>query len=171
MRSWFSSNIVGHSEIADDPCSLRAQSLLRACVVDGILRPEEHPELYGEIGHAASLHLHPWRGTAQESCDSVELFGWLGHAMQLKVSFVCNEALMAAPLVADLALFLDVARTRGRAGVQDWLAFYFRSPMAPLGARPVHDLFAQRVRLEDELLSLAAVPARRNAVGAVVPVL
>ncbi len=163
LKGWFSTNILGNrdGEVLDDPQCFRSKEVTKTGVLDAILEPSVHPELYGEVSHKISIHYYPPRGDAKEGWDNVDLFGWLGYPMQIKVNFLCRDSILAAPLVLDLALLLDVAARAGRSGVQDWLSFYFKSPM-PAEGRPVeHDLFCQRERLDAELFALADELSRR----------
>ena len=149
LEGWFSTNILGNrdGEVLDDPESFRAKEVSKAAVLDSILDPRRAPELYGELDHKVRINYYRPRGDAKESWDSIDLFGWLGYPMQLKINFLCRDSILAAPIVLDLALLLDLASRAGRAGVQDWLSFYFKSPHVPVGHFPEHDLFRQHRRL------------------------
>jgi myo-inositol-1-phosphate synthase len=157
LRGWFSTNILGNrdGEVLDDPANFRSKELTKSGVLDAILPSDEFPELYGEVSHKVSIHYYPPRGDEKEGWDNVDLFGWLGYPMQLKINFLCRDSILAAPLVLDLALFLDLASRMQRPGVQDWLSFYFKSPVARPGARVEHDLFAQLRRLEEAVRGMA----------------
>ncbi|HEV8549608.1 MAG TPA: inositol-3-phosphate synthase [Polyangiaceae bacterium] len=153
LNGWFSTNILGNrdGEVLDDPDSFRAKERSKLGVLEQVLEPERYPELYGKFHHKVRIEYYPPRGDAKEGWDNIDLFGWLGYPMQLKIDFLCRDSILAAPLVLDLALFMDLAQRAGLSGTQDWLSFYFKSPMTQPGAAPVHDLFAQLGRLETAL--------------------
>jgi myo-inositol-1-phosphate synthase len=153
VQGWYSTNILGNrdGEVLDDPSSFRAKEKTKLGVLESILDAEVHPELYGDLVHKVRIDYHPPRGDDKEAWDSIDLVGWLGYRMQLKIDFLCKDSILAAPLVLDLALLLDLAQRAGRSGLQDWLGFYFKSPMSPAGERPEHDLFRQRKALDGAL--------------------
>jgi myo-inositol-1-phosphate synthase len=157
LRGWFSTNILGNrdGEVLDDPESFRAKEVSKLGVLEGTLHPESHPELYGGIVHEVQINYYPPRGDAKEGWDNIDLFGWLGYPMQLKIDFLCRDSILAAPLVLDLALFLDLAQRVGFHGMQEWLSFYFKSPMHPTDRPPEHDLFAQLMKLKNTLRWMA----------------
>jgi len=156
LHGWYSTNILGNrdGEVLDDPESFRAKEVSKLGVLEDILQPEAHPDLYAKLVHKVRIDYYPPRGDSKEGWDNIDLFGWLGYPMQLKVNFLCRDSILAAPLVLDLALLLDLAQRAGLHGVQDWLGFYFKSPMTIPGAHPEHDLFVQLARLEDTLRGL-----------------
>jgi myo-inositol-1-phosphate synthase len=157
LNGWFSTNILGNrdGEVLDDPQAFRAKEVTKTGVLDTILQPSEYPELYGKFSHKVSIHYYPPRGDAKEGWDNIDLFGWLGLPMQIKVNFLCRDSILAAPLVLDLALFLDLAKRAGWRGVQEWLSFFFKSPTVPEGLYPEHDLFIQQTKLKNTLRVLA----------------
>jgi myo-inositol-1-phosphate synthase len=161
LRGWFSTNILGNrdGEVLDDPDSFRSKEVSKLGVLETILRPEEQPDLYGEIYHKVRINYYPPRGDDKEGWDNIDLFGWLGYPMQIKVDFLCKDSILAAPIALDLALLLDLARRAGRGGVQDWLGFYFKSPQPLAGRSAEHDLFAQESRLHETLRGWAHGPA------------
>jgi myo-inositol-1-phosphate synthase len=170
VRGWFSTNILGNrdGEVLDDPDSFRAKEVTKLGVLESILRSDLYPELYGKLSHKVRIDYYPPRGDAKEGWDSIDIFGWLGYPMQIKVNFLCRDSILAAPVVLDLALLLDASARAGMRGIQDWLGFYFKSPMTPAGHPPLHDLFAQAAALDTTLRRLAqehraapvAAPAR-----------
>jgi myo-inositol-1-phosphate synthase len=159
LRGWYSTNILGNrdGEVLDDPGSFRAKETSKLGVLDSILEPEANPELYGKLVHKVRIDYYPPRGDAKEGWDNIDLFGWLGYPMSIKIDFLCRDSILAAPLVLDLALFADLAQRSGRAGIQDWLSFYFKAPMAESEA-PVHNLFLQMRMLKNELRRILGVP-------------
>jgi len=169
LRGWFSTNILGNrdGEVLDDPQAFRSKEITKGSVLETILEGALYPELYGEISHKVTIHYYPPRGDAKEGWDNIDLFGWLGYPMQIKINFLCRDSILAAPLVLDLALLGDLAKRQGRAGLQDWLSFYFKSPMTPAGVPPEHDLFAQYHRLEATLRAMAAEHEAQKAAALV----
>jgi myo-inositol-1-phosphate synthase len=165
LRGWYSTNILGNrdGEVLDDPSSFRAKERSKLGVLESILDGERQPDLYGDYVHKVRIDYYPPRGDAKEGWDSIDLFGWLGYPMQLKVDFQCRDSILAAPLVLDLALLLDVAERAGRRGTQDWLGFYFKNPMTDRDARAQHDVFRQLARLEEALRSIARDVPRLDA--------
>jgi myo-inositol-1-phosphate synthase len=157
LNGWFSTNILGNrdGEVLDDADSFRAKERSKLGVLEQVLEPERYPELYGKFHHKVRIEYYPPRGDAKEGWDNIDLFGWLGYPMQLKIDFLCRDSILAAPLVLDLALFMDLAQRAGLSGTQDWLSFFFKSPMTQPGAAPVHDLFAQQLVLENTLRGFA----------------
>jgi myo-inositol-1-phosphate synthase len=164
LRGWFSTNILGNrdGEVLDDPQAFRSKEITKTGVLDDLLSSSQFPQLYGEISHKVSIHYYPPRGDQKEGWDNIDLFGWLGYPMQLKINFLCRDSILAAPLVLDLALFMDLASRMGRAGIQDWLSFYFKSPLPPPGRRAEQDLFVQRSQLEAALREMAAQEEQRS---------
>ncbi|MDQ3032169.1 MAG: inositol-3-phosphate synthase [Myxococcota bacterium] len=153
IRGWFSTNILGNrdGEVLDDPESFRCKEATKLGVLDAILEPERHPELYRDLYHKVRIEYYPPRGDAKEGWDNIDIVGWLGYPMQIKIDFLCRDSILAAPLVLDLALFLDLAQRAGFSGTQEWLGFYFKSPMSAPGLQPAHDLFVQLKKLENTL--------------------
>jgi myo-inositol-1-phosphate synthase len=153
LSGWFSTNILGNrdGEVLDDPDSFKTKEVSKLGVLEHVLRPELHPELYGKLFHKVRIEYYPPRGDAKEGWDNVDLFGWLGYPMQMKIDFLCRDSILAAPIVLDLALFLDLAQRAGLRGTQEWLSFYFKSPMSAPGLRPEHDLFIQSMKLKNTL--------------------
>jgi myo-inositol-1-phosphate synthase len=156
LAGWFSTNILGNrdGEVLDEPSSFRTKEESKLSVLDVILRKDLHPELYGGYTHQVSIHYYPPRGDNKEGWDNIDVFGWLGYPMQIKVNFLCRDSILAAPLVLDLALFLDLAQRAGMQGVQEWLSFYFKSPQTAPGLYPEHDLFIQLMKLKNTLRHL-----------------
>ncbi|MEM9563450.1 MAG: inositol-3-phosphate synthase [Actinomycetota bacterium] len=158
LRGWYSTNILGNrdGEVLDDPANFRTKESSKLGVLDTILEPEENPELYGEIDHVVRINYYPPRGDNKEGWDAIDIFGWLGYPMEIKVDFSCRDSILAAPLVLDLVLFLDLAARAGQSGIQEWLSFYFKAPQTDDGTEPSHDLFAQERELHRVLASLAS---------------
>jgi myo-inositol-1-phosphate synthase len=142
-------------EILDDPDSFRAKEVTKSGVLDSILEPHLYPDLYKDLYHKVRINYYPPRGDAKEGWDNIDIFGWLGYPMQIKVDFLCRDSILAAPLVLDLALLLDLSRRAGRSGVQEWLSFFFKSPHVAGGHVAEHDLFIQHFRLKNTLRVLA----------------
>jgi myo-inositol-1-phosphate synthase len=153
LRGWFSTNILGNrdGEVLDDPDSFHTKEVSKLGVIEHILQAERHPELYGNIFHKVRIEYYPPRGDAKEGWDNIDLFGWLGYPMQMKIDFLCRDSILAAPLVLDLALLLDLAQRAGFHGTQEWLSFYFKSPMTAPGLYPEHDLFVQHAKLQNTM--------------------
>jgi len=156
LAGWFSTNILGNrdGEVLEDPGSFKTKEISKLSVLESILEPEANPELYGKIEHRVNINYYPPRGDNKEGWDNIDITGWLGYPMQIKVNFLCRDSILAAPLVLDLALFIDLAHRAGKSGTQHWLSFYFKSPQTE-GNKPVHDLFEQLDNLETELKSIA----------------
>jgi myo-inositol-1-phosphate synthase len=153
VRGWFSTNILGNrdGEVLDDPGSFRAKEVTKSSVLDAILQPDLYPALYKDLYHKVRINYYPPRGDEKEGWDNIDIFGWLGYPMQIKVDFLCRDSILAAPIVLDLALFLDLAQRSGRSGIQEWLSFYFKSPQVAPGHVVEHDLFIQHFRLKNTL--------------------
>ena len=153
LNGWYSTNILGNrdGEVLEDPESFKAKEATKLGVLDAILEPETHEELYGNVVHKVRIDYYPPRGDAKEGWDNIDLFGWMGYPMQIKINFLCRDSILAAPIVLDLALFLDLAQRSKFRGIQEWLGFYFKSPMAAEGLRPDHDLFVQLIKLKNTL--------------------
>jgi myo-inositol-1-phosphate synthase len=153
IDGWFSTNILGNrdGEVLDDPDSFRSKEVSKLGVLEHILEPSSHKDLYGKLFHKVRIEYYPPRGDAKEGWDNIDLFGWLGYPMQIKVDFLCRDSILAAPIVLDLALLMDLARRAGFSGTQEWLSFYFKSPMAAPGLAPEHDLFVQLMKLKNTM--------------------
>jgi myo-inositol-1-phosphate synthase len=157
VEGWYSTNILGNrdGEVLDDPDSFKAKEVSKLGVLDTIFEPERNPELYGDIHHVVRINYYPPRGDNKEGWDNIDIFGWLGYKMQIKIDFLCRDSILAAPIVLDLALFLDLARRSGMSGVQEWLSFYWKSPQpVQEGVYPEHDLFIQLTKLKNTLRHL-----------------
>src|ERR1700753_1252153 len=156
VNGWFSTNILGNRDglVLDDPDNFKTKEVSKLGVLEDILRPEDNPELYGEIYHKIRINYYPPHGDNKESWDNIDIFGWLGYPMQIKINFLCRDSILAAPLVLDLALFGDLAKRAGLSGVQEWLSFYFKSPQTTPGFRPEHDKFKQLNILQNALRKL-----------------
>jgi myo-inositol-1-phosphate synthase len=153
LNGWYSTNILGNrdGEVLDDPDSFRTKEVSKLGVLEHILQPDLYKQLYGELVHKVRIDYYPPRGDAKEGWDNIDLFGWLGYPMQIKVNFLCRDSVLAAPVVLDLALFLDLASRASFQGTQEWLSFYFKSPMSAPGLYPEHDLFIQLMKLKNTL--------------------
>jgi myo-inositol-1-phosphate synthase len=153
LSGWYSTNILGNrdGEVLDDPESFKTKEESKLGVLEHILQPSMYPDLYGKVFHKVRINYYPPRGDNKEGWDNIDIFGWLGYPMQIKVDFLCRDSILAAPLVLDLALFLDLAQRARMAGIQEWLSFYFKSPMAAPGLAPEHDLFIQHTKLKNTL--------------------
>jgi myo-inositol-1-phosphate synthase len=153
IRGWFSTNILGNrdGEVLDDPESFRSKEVSKLGVLEQILQPEVYPELYGDLYHKVRINYYPPKGDDKEGWDSIDIFGWLGYPMQIKIDFLCKDSILAAPIVLDLALFMDLAARAGRSGVQEWLSFYFKSPQHGKDLYPENDLFIQHTKLKNNL--------------------
>jgi myo-inositol-1-phosphate synthase len=153
LKGWFSSNILGNrdGEVLDDPDSFKTKEKSKLSVLDSILQPELYPQLYSNIYHIVRINYYPPRGDDKEGWDNIDIVGWMGYPMQLKINFLCKDSILAAPLVLDLILFIDLAKRKGMYGVQDWLSFFFKSPMHEEGVVPEHDLFIQQMKMKNTL--------------------
>jgi myo-inositol-1-phosphate synthase len=153
LRGWFSTNILGNrdGEVLDDPESFKTKEESKLGVLDFILQPNLYPELYGDLYHKVRINYYPPRGDNKEGWDNIDIFGWMGYPMQIKIDFLCRDSILAAPIVLDLILFLDLARRSGMKGIQEWLSFYFKSPMHARTVYPEHDLFIQLMKLKNTL--------------------
>ncbi len=153
MSGWFSTNILGNrdGEVLEDPGSFKSKEETKLSVLQQILQPQLYPELYKDLYHAVRINYYPPRGDAKEGWDNIDIFGWLGYPMQIKIDFLCRDSILAAPLVLDLVLFLDLAQRAGMKGIQEWLSFYFKAPMTAPGLYPEHDLFIQLMKLKNTL--------------------
>jgi myo-inositol-1-phosphate synthase len=153
LRGWFSTNILGNrdGEVLDDPDSFKTKEVSKLGVLEHILQPRVYPELYGNIYHKVRIEYYPPRGDQKEGWDNIDIYGWLGYPMQIKIDFLCRDSILAAPLVLDLALFMDLAQRAGWSGIQEWLSFYYKSPMTAPGLYPENDLFIQLMKLKNNL--------------------
>jgi myo-inositol-1-phosphate synthase len=153
LDGWFSTNILGNRDgaVLDDPESFRTKEESKLSVLEYILQPQLYPDLYKDYYHKVRINYYPPRGDAKEGWDNIDIRGWLDYPMQIKVDFLCRDSILAAPIVLDLALFLDLASRAGMSGIQEWLSFYFKSPMVAPGLYPEHDLFIQQTKLKNTL--------------------
>jgi len=153
VEGWYSTNILGNrdGEVLDDPESFKTKEESKKSVLDYILQPNLYPELYKDLCHVVRINYYPPRGDNKEGWDNIDIFGWLNYKMQLKVNFLCRDSILAAPIVLDVALLLDLAKRAGMEGIQEWLSFYFKSPMHAAGLYPEHDLFIQMMKLKNTL--------------------
>jgi myo-inositol-1-phosphate synthase len=156
VEGWYSTNILGNrdGEVLDDPESFKSKEVSKLGVLEYILQPQLYPKLYGNIHHVVRINYYPPRGDNKEGWDNIDIFGWLGYPMQIKIDFLCRDSILAAPIVLDLAIFLDLAGRVGMKGIQEWLSFYFKSPMTAPGLYPEHDLFIQLMKLKNTLRHL-----------------
>ena len=153
IRGWFSTNILGNRDglVLDDPDNFKTKEVSKLSVLDDILQPDINPELYGDLYHKVRINYYPPHGDNKESWDNIDIFGWLGYSMQIKINFLCRDSILAAPIVLDLALFMDLAKRANMTGIQEWLSFYFKSPQTAPGLRPEHDIFKQLIKLQNTL--------------------
>jgi myo-inositol-1-phosphate synthase len=153
LNGWYSTNILGNrdGEVLDDPESFKTKEESKLSVLEHILQPKLYPDLYGKFSHVVRINYYPPRGDNKEGWDNIDIFGWLGYPMQIKINFLCRDSILAAPIVLDLALFMDMASRVGMRGIQEWLSFYFKSPMHAEGLYPEHDLFIQLMKLKNTL--------------------
>jgi len=153
VQGWYSTNILGNrdGEVLDDPESFKTKEESKKSVLDYILQPDLYPQLYKDICHVVRINYYPPRGDNKEGWDNIDIFGWLGYPMQLKINFLCRDSILAAPIVLDLVIFLDLAKRAGWSGIQEWLSFFFKSPMHAKNLYPEHDLFIQSMKLKNTL--------------------
>lgn len=153
VRGWFSTNILGNRDglVLDDPDNFKTKEVSKLSVLEEILRPDINPELYGDLYHKVRINYYPPHGDNKESWDNIDIFGWLGYSMQIKINFLCRDSILAAPIVLDLALFMDLAKRANMTGIQEWLSFYFKSPQTAPGLNPEHDIFKQLIKLQNTL--------------------
>ncbi len=153
VKGWFSTNILGNrdGEVLEDPGSFKSKEVSKLGVLDYIFQPQLYPHLYGDLYHKVRINYYPPRGDAKEGWDNIDLFGWLGYPMQIKVDFLCRDSILAAPIVLDLVLLLDLAQRAELSGIQEWLSFYFKSPMTAPELYPEHDLFIQLMKLKNTM--------------------
>jgi len=153
VRGWFSTNILGNRDgyVLDHPDNFKTKEVSKLGVLEDIFRPDIDPELYGEIYHKIRINYYPPHGDNKESWDNIDIFGWLGYSMQIKINFLCKDSILAAPIVLDLALFFDLAKRANMSGIQEWLSFYFKWPQTLPELRPEHDIFKQLIKLQNTL--------------------
>ncbi|RFZ85013.1 inositol-3-phosphate synthase [Mucilaginibacter terrenus] len=153
VHGWFSTNILGNRDglVLDDPDNFKTKEVSKLGVLEDILRPDENPELYGEIFHKIRINYYPPHGDNKESWDNIDIFGWLGYKMQIKINFLCRDSILAAPIALDLAIFSDMAKRAGMSGIQEWLSFYLKSPQTAPGLHAENDIFKQLIKLENTL--------------------
>lgn len=156
IRGWFSTNILGNRDgyVLDHPDNFKTKEVSKLGVLEEILQPDINPELYGDLYHKIRINYYPPHGDNKESWDNIDIFGWLGYSMQIKINFLCKDSILAAPIVLDLALFLDLAKRAGMSGIQEWLSFYFKSPQHAPEIRAEHDIFKQLIKLQNTLRHL-----------------
>lgn len=156
LRGWYSTNILGNrdGEVLDDPQSFKTKEESKLSVLHTILQPELYPDLYKDFSHVVRINYYPPRGDNKEGWDNIDIVGWMNYPMQIKINFLCRDSILAAPIVLDLALFSDFAHRAGLKGIQEWLSFYYKSPMAAPGLQPEHDLFIQQTKLKNTLRHL-----------------
>lgn len=156
IHGWFSTNILGNrdGEVLDDPDNFKTKEVSKLGVLEEILQPEQNPDLYGDLYHKVRINYYPPHGDNKEGWDNIDIFGWLGYKMQIKIDFLCRDSILAAPIVLDLALFLDMAKRAELYGIQEWLSFYLKSPQAAKGLSPMHDIFLQNQKLLNTLRHL-----------------
>jgi myo-inositol-1-phosphate synthase len=156
LEGWYSTNILGNrdGEVLDDPESFKSKEVSKLGVLEHILQPHLYPDLYKDFSHVVRINYYPPRGDNKEGWDNIDIFGWLGYKMQIKIDFLCRDSILAAPIVLDLALFMDLAQRAGLSGIQEWLSFFFKSPMTAPGLYPEHDLFIQLMKLKNTLRHL-----------------
>jgi myo-inositol-1-phosphate synthase len=156
LAGWYSTNILGNrdGEVLDDPASFKTKEESKLSVLHTILQPEHYPDLYKDFCHVVRINYYPPRGDNKEGWDNIDIFGWMNYPMQIKVNFLCRDSILAAPIALDLALFSDFAQRAGMKGIQEWLSFYYKSPMAAQGLQPEHDLFIQQTKLKNTLRHL-----------------
>jgi myo-inositol-1-phosphate synthase len=153
LNGWFSTNILGNrdGEVLDDPESFKSKEVSKLGVLEHILQPKKYPQLYKDMYHKVRINYYPPRGDNKEGWDAIDIFGWMGYEMQIKVDFLCRDSILAAPIVLDLAIFMDLASRAGMKGIQEWLSFYFKSPQTAPGLYPEHDIFIQHMKLKNTL--------------------
>ncbi|GAC1516676.1 MAG: inositol-3-phosphate synthase [Gemmatimonadaceae bacterium] len=156
LAGWYSTNILGNrdGEVLDDPASFKTKEESKLSVLHTILQPDIYPDLYKDFSHVVRINYYPPRGDNKEGWDNIDIVGWMNYPMQIKINFLCRDSILAAPIVLDLALFSDFASRAGLKGIQEWLSFYYKSPMAAAGLQPEHDLFIQQTKLKNTLRHL-----------------
>jgi myo-inositol-1-phosphate synthase len=160
MKGWYSTNILGNRDgaVLEDPESFKSKEVSKLSVLEQICQPELYPDLYGDFYHKVTINYYPPRGDNKEGWDNIDIFGWLGYPMQVKVNFLCRDSILAAPIVLDLVIFMDLAQRAGLFGNQEWLSFYWKSPMHLPDQQPEHDLFVQLMRFKNTLRWLKNEP-------------
>lgn len=158
VAGWFSTNILGNRDgmVTDEPDNFRSKEVTKLGVLEDLLKPSEHPDLYGDISHMVRINYYPPKGDDKEGWDHIDLFGWLGYPMQLKIDFLCRDSILAAPVMLDLILFTDLAARAGWSGVQEWLSFYVKDPLTRPGETAIHGLAEQEQMLFAALRELAS---------------
>jgi myo-inositol-1-phosphate synthase len=153
IDGWYSTNILGNrdGEVLDDPESHKTKEMSKLGALEHIMQPKLYPDLYGKMHHVVRINYYPPRGDNKEGWDNIDIFGWMGYPMQIKINFLCRDSILAAPVVLDLAIFMDLAQRSGLSGVQEWLSFYWKSPMTPPNVYPEHDTFIQLMKLKNTL--------------------
>lgn len=153
VNGWFSTNILGNRDgyVLDDPDNFKTKEVSKLSVLEEIFKPESNPDLYGDMYHKVRINYYPPHGDSKESWDNIDIFGWLGYKMQIKINFLCRDSILAAPVALDLALFIDLAKRAGMSGIQEWLSFYLKSPQTAQGLAPEHDIFKQLTKLQNTL--------------------
>lgn len=153
VKGWFSTNILGNRDglVLDDPDNFKTKEVSKLSVLEEILNGEKNPELYGELYHKVRINYYPPHGDNKESWDNIDIFGWMDYPMQIKINFLCRDSILAAPIVLDLALFIDLAQRANMSGIQEWLSFYFKAPQTAEGLPPEHDIFKQLIKLQNTL--------------------
>jgi myo-inositol-1-phosphate synthase len=153
INGWFSTNILGNrdGEVLEDPGSFKTKEETKLSVLEQILQPDLYPHLYKDLYHSVKINYYPPRGDSKEGWDNIDIFGWMNYPMQIKIDFLCRDSILAAPLVLDLILFMDLAQRAGMKGIQEWLSFYFKGPMTAPGLYPEHDIFIQLMKLKNTL--------------------
>jgi myo-inositol-1-phosphate synthase len=153
IDGWYSTNILGNrdGEVLDDPESHKTKEVSKLGALEHIMQPALYPDLYSKMHHVVRINYYPPRGDNKEGWDNIDIFGWMGYQMQIKINFLCRDSILAAPVVLDLALFMDLAQRAGLSGIQEWLSFYWKSPMTPQGVYPEHDTFIQLMKLKNTL--------------------
>jgi myo-inositol-1-phosphate synthase len=156
LDGWYSTNILGNrdGEVLDDPENFKSKEVSKLSVLEHIFQPETYPDLYGNFSHVVRINYYPPRGDNKEGWDNIDIFGWLGYKMQIKIDFLCRDSILAAPLALDLAIFMDLAQRAKMKGIQEWLSFYFKAPQTAPGLYPEHDLFIQLMKLKNTLRHL-----------------
>jgi len=157
LNGWFSTNILGNrdGEVLDDPESFKTKEESKLGALEHILQPEMYPDLYSDMYHKVRINYYPPRGDNKEGWDNIDIFGWMGYPMQIKIDFLCRDSILAAPIVLDLALFMDLASRAGLSGIQEWLSFYLKAPQVGEGLYPEHDIFIQHMKLKNTIRWMA----------------
>ena len=156
VSGWFSTNILGNrdGEVLDDPDNFKTKEVSKLSVIDNIFEPEKYPDLYGDVYHKVRINYYPPRKDNKEAWDNIDIFGWMGYPMEIKVNFLCRDSILAAPIALDLVIFSDLALRAGMSGIQGWLSFFCKSPMHEFNEEPVHDLFVQWRMVKETLRNM-----------------